>query len=279
MNIRPKKMPDIGKLKAGIVFGAGAGCGFGGAVTGIGPQNAYSPSLIWMLGYSPEKATGVGLRFAFWCQIVTLVVACYLFPPLFKGLPLDAFLIAWAATIGALIALPLGRNLTGEKSQIFGKVLGIVIGLVTMFLTVTKRPFSGDFGIAGPHWALMLGAGAISGALAQLLRLTPSIVLIPALYFGAGETPIRAILLAIACSTLASLLPLASYRTKGLTEGRFSTNGLVGGLIGSVLGSMALVWMARGSSKWSLVAFSLTAMFLLSREISILQNSKSSPED
>ena len=264
--MRLKRIPEVGKIKSAIVFIVGTLCGFGGAVTGIGAQAAYSPSLVWMFGYAPERATGVGLRFAFWTALIATFAAGYLTPGYHITRLLDAVLLFLGGTVGALLAIPLRPLFAKNWSRTFGKVFSVVVGLVTLILALKHNPFSGDFGVGGNHTVLLLGAAVGTGLFAAVFAVVPAFLLIPALVFFVGESAPSAILLSLATTVLASLLPLVGYRAQGMTEGRFSDSGLFGGAIGAVVGGILLAHLLKLNSVWSLAFFAPVAMFLSSRE-------------
>lgn len=283
MRFRPKKIPDVRKIKATIVFVAGLLSGFGSALTGIGAQATYSPSLIWMLGYAPEKAAGVGLRLGFWTALIAVFSAIFLTPNFQMGLIFEAFLLFVGATIGAILSSPVKKILAKDGSRTLGKVGGIVVALLTLFLTVRQNPFGGTYGVGGNHYLLLLGFSLLSGLMAASFSITPAFLLVPALYFFVSMKGAEAIILSLMVTVFASLLPLLGYRAKELTEGRFSESGLFGGVLGAVFGGIILAHLLKVNSAWSLVLFSLVAMFLSSRELMLMQNqtvkSEKTPEE
>ncbi len=270
--MRLKRIPEVGKIKSAVVFGVGLLCGLGGALTGIAPQAAYSPSLVWMLGYVPGRANGVGTRFALWTSLIAAFSVAFLTPRFHSSLILEAILLFVGSTLGVMLALP-ARSLTLQRGiRTLGKVAGIGLGLMTMILTLRHNGFSGDFGVAGNHWALLGGSALGAGILASLLGITPAIVLVPALFFLVGVSAPEAILLSLMTTVFACLLPLVRLRAEGMTEGRFSDSGLFGGALGAIVGGIILSRLMQTHFVGSLAFFAVTAMFLSSRELLLLQN-------
>lgn len=234
-------------------LGAAAG------LTGISPQAAAGPYIEFMLGYVPEKTLATAAVLAFWASL--MAVAGW---ELASDGSLPYTLGIWTA-VGAIVGVAVAARI--PQSAMIIRVLRSVVVFALLFVVVegVRARFGGQR-FAGweflGDWRGWLLVGGGSGVLAQALRLPLAIFLVPALAFLPGLPAAHALVTSLLVAVLASVLPLAVYRGRGLVDPLVGPSMAIGGALGGATGGVLLAVLANERATWPLASFGATAMVL-----------------
>jgi uncharacterized membrane protein YfcA len=260
---RPKqKKLNIPVIKGLIMMGLGTLFAFLSALTGISPQIAAVPMIVFLLGFQPARAQGTALAYTL-CSAIGAVggaTAGSLKPDYLVG-----FLLAFGATLGAILA---GKAAAGPHARLFmrtGQSFAIMISLYVLMEAFRQR-------VGGPRTmalellianravgAFVVGLGV--GVLTQLLQVTAGIFLVPALIYFAALRISDSIATSLVMLIFVSLLPTFSYAARQAIDKGPGYWMCVGGALGGLAGGLILGRL--GSESYvPLALFGLGAMIL-----------------
>jgi uncharacterized membrane protein YfcA len=259
---RRRKKLNISVIKGVVMMALGIVFGFLSALTGISPQVAAAPMIVFLLGYQSAKAQGTSLAYAL-CTAVGAVAGATA-----SGLKPDylvSFLLALGATIGAVFAV---KATSGPRAKVLmrtGQSLAILIALLVLSEALRHR-------IGGPRSVGLeflvanrvggsLVVGLLTGFLAQLFQISTGIILVPALVYLVGLRVTDSVTISLAVFGLASLLPTLGYAARQAIDKGPGYWLCVGGTIGGLAGGLLLGRLGLESTA-SLVIFGLGAMIL-----------------
>lgn len=270
--IRPRRSLNQTRIKANIVFVAAVVTSLVAGVTGLGPQLAFAPMLIWMLGFGAEKAQGTALRFAVIASVAAVVGGRIApVPPSAAAarLPLTLFLangfcLFVGATIGALILAALIPKPADTSRRRLGALLGIALMLFVVVQTAHQSGWTNPHLAAWKTLPLLFGLALVCGALTQALALPGGMLIVAALYYFGGLAPGECVTLSLFVVALAALLPASGYAKRGLVDDTYGWPAALGGLLGGAVGGLVRVHVA---DPVILLAYAVVAMFLLAREL------------
>ena len=271
---------NVGKIKATIVFGVGWITALFSGLTGLGAQAAYAPMLTWMLGYAPEKAQGTALNYGAWTAGAAVMgaMAAGAMP---SGFVLSGVMLLIGAIVGAIVAVPLAKQLQGQGWKRLFQSIGIALMLVVIVQTshtgslYTGRPNLAEWN--SPGLLLLLGLGV--GAATQVLGLAGGTLLVPALYLFSGirngnnNQAAPAVGLSLFVIALASALPALAYNRKGLVDDTLRTEIIAAGLLGGFCGGWLL---PNVLARFVIMMSAAIAMFLCARELARMSSGNGS---
>jgi len=226
-----------------LVIAIGLGIGLLLGLTGIGSGSLLTPLLILGGGFSPAKAVGTSLVFAFATKIVASIS---FFRRRLVDFPILKKLAPGAAG-GLLLGFILLRNIGGRPSQIENALLQQTIGavLVAVFALMALRLFPNTAGhavgefmmkFAQPHErALALAAGFAVGLSVTLTSIGSGAVLIPMLYFVYRPDPGRLVGTSIFFGTMLSAAAGLLHAGRGDVDIRVA--------MGLLAGSLPAIWL------------------------------------
>lgn len=257
-----RKKLNIPAIKAAIMMGLGIGFGLLAGVTGISPQIAAVPMIVFLLGFQPAKAQGTALAYSL-CTAVGAVAGATAggtSPDYFVG-----FVIALGATIGAILASKVASGSRAKTMMRTGQSLAIMISLYVLMEAFRQR-------VGGPRTLVLeflvanraVGAlivGLAVGAVAQSFQVTAGIFLVPALIYFVGLRIGDAIATSLTVILFASLLPTFGYAARQAVDKGAGFWMCVGGAIGGLGGGFMLGRMGLETYA-PLVFFGLAAMIL-----------------
>jgi uncharacterized membrane protein YfcA len=261
---RPRTL-NIEGIKGAVVTAISGLLGTLSALTGIAPQTAFSPAITWMLGFGPEKAMGTATQFAVVVALAALVGAG-IAHTITATLLWHALLLAVTATIGATIGVMASKALPGDVLRRLGPLVGTVLTLWVILQAAHIGQWNASAHLA--HWNGPGGLaliGLVAGLVGQLLLLPAGLVMVPALYFLAGDSARMSILTSLAVICLASVVPARLYAARGLVDERYRLSWLGGGALGGIIGSV-LLSKPFMDGKPALMLFAVCGMFLCARE-------------
>jgi uncharacterized membrane protein YfcA len=249
---------NMPRAKRTVMGASGVLLGAWSALTGIAAQSAASPYIEFMLGYAPVKAGATAGVFA----LAAALFAVGSWTVALKAvLPWPIILcLALGATLGALVAAPVGSRLPGLRR--IGQSLVVI---AAAFVVSHAFRYSGQpsYGTGLLHTPLgWLVGGVACGALAQVMALPLGVFLVPVCVFAVGLHPDVAVVAALSVAGLAAVLPVVGYVTRGLADREIGPAMHIGGAIGASAGGWALARWATDQSAWPLAMFGVTAMML-----------------
>jgi uncharacterized membrane protein YfcA len=258
---RRKKL-NIPLIKGVVMMGVGMFFAFLAGLTGISPQIAAIPVIVFLLGFQPAKAQGTAIAYTLCTAIGAVAGATW------SGLHLDyfaGFLIAVGATVGAILASKAAAGPRAKLMMRTGQSLAILISVFVLMQAFRQR-------IGGPQTypleylisnrgigALLVGLAA--GVLTQLFQITAGIVIVPVLIFFVSQKMTDAISTSIVVILFASLLPTLGYAAKQAVDKGPGYWMCVGGVLGGLAGGLLLGRLGF-ESYVPLVLFGLGAMIL-----------------
>ncbi len=266
MNEQGKKRRklNVSGIKAGFAFVVACLTAVGSAITGLGAQLMYAPSLSWMFGFRTEKANIIALRCAAYASLATVIVLGRN-GTLHLSHLISAVVLIIASTAGAVLGAGLTVKQENLNQRRIFQILGVGLTLWTFVQASQISYLNSTVNLA--HWnsyGQLFGVGILAGLITQMSRLLSGVVLIPALYFLSGFSAHQSMGIALMVVFLASLLPNLSYARQELPEPTYLNPSVIASLVGGIAGGLLLL---RVSEKWVLIAFALTAMFLCGREL------------
>jgi uncharacterized membrane protein YfcA len=271
---RPRRKLNREGIKTAIVFYVAVLTALGSALTGLGAQVAFAPSLTWMLGFAPEKAQATAIRFAMLTAsagVVGFLVSA--------GLP-DAFLLrglvlVLGATLGALLLAPVSMRPAVVALRPAFQTLGMALALFVIVQTARQSVFETGYYASwnGPGSLFLLAATV--GALTQVMGLPGGLLLVPVLRFLAGIPPREAVALSLLVIAIAGLLPAWSYGRRGIVDTMYRLPTTLGAGLGGFIGGWVLGRFVGEQQGWLLYGFALAGMFLCARELAKMRFEKS----
>jgi uncharacterized protein len=258
----PKKKLNVPVIKGVVMMLVGAFFGLLGALTGISPQIAAVPIIVFLLGFQPARAQGTALAYSLCVAIggVAGATASGLRPDYTVGL-----IIAFGATLGAVAV---AKPSTGPNAKLLlriGQSLAILVSIYVIGEALKQRvggPKSLGIDLLLQNRAVgALVVGLAVGILAQLFHIAMGVVLVPALIYLAARPVSDSVATSLVVVGIASLLPALSYSAKGAVDKGAGYWMCVGGLLGALSGG-ALLGQFGIDSVIPLVLFGVSAMIL-----------------
>jgi uncharacterized membrane protein YfcA len=259
-----RRQLNIPLIKGIVMFCLSVGLASASALTGIGAQVATAPMISFLLGFTPEKCAGTALAFSLFAAGGAIVGASS------GGLHLNiesALLLA----VGAFLGVSLTDRAAQPKKMTFwhriGQSAGILLGLM-IFREAFVHKIGGpylvplDFLRTAPGMILV---GGICGALSNLLQVTISILMVPAIVYLTAKTtrPMpEAISISLIGVAIAALLPTLSYSSRQLIDRRMGKWMAAGGAAGGLAGGYLLSVLAGSGGPALFILFGVISMFL-----------------
>lgn len=255
---RPMNIP---RIKAAVMFVLGVLVSALSGVTGIGGQVMATPMSAFLLGFSPAKAAGTGLAFALTAAIASVAAACVAHVPISASVVL---VVAVSSTVGAAIAV---RWSTAPRLALVRRTAHAAVMLMLVFVITeaTRGRIGGPRTLPYPFLATLPGIVLLSlvcGALSTALQISSSVLLTPALVFGAAIRPHSAIATSLLVMAIASILPVAAYSRQGSIDQHAGRAMVLGGIPGGIAGGLLLSVLNASGNMYPLALFAACAMFL-----------------
>ena len=259
---RKRKKLNVTLIKGVFMMALGTFFGFLSALTGISPQIAAVPTIVFLLGFQPAKAQGTALAYSLCTGIggIAGATAGGIRPDYLVG-----FLVAFGAVLGAVLA---GKSAAGPRAKLLtriGQSLAIILSIYVIGEALRHRiggprTLALEFLVANPATgAFVVGVGV--GIVSQLLRVTTGVFLVPALVYLAGQHVGDAVTTSLIVVAFASLLPALSYAARQAVDREPGYWMGIGGLLGAMAGGLLLARLGV-ENQVSLVLFGLGAMIL-----------------
>ncbi len=175
---------------------------------------------------------------------------------------------AVAGMVGAFFGSILGKMLDGQKLLALFALVMLVIAL--LMLKTRSRIGASDVKISLSNLPVVIGFGALTGALSGFFGIGGGFLIVPALMLATGMPIINAVSSSLVAVTAFGLTTAASYAGSGLVAWHLAGLFIIGGIAGGLLGTRAARYLAarRGALNTVFAAVIIAvALYMLARNL------------